>query len=248
MEKEVSFLIREKYPHLLKGRESADPRFRRDLRRLEAGEPLAYVIGNVPFLGCTIDLRHRTLIPRPETEYWTERTICEIGSRMAECLDLFCGSGCVGIAILKHCSRATMVFADLDPVAIRQTRINLRLNGIQSDRYRIVQSNIFAEIGGGFDIVVANPPYIPLTRRDKVAGSVTEFEPATAVFGGRDGLALVRKFISGLSKHLRSGGFARMEFDPPEKQVIAALVRSAGMTSGFEKDQYGKWRTVRLQS
>ncbi|MFH2109465.1 MAG: methyltransferase, partial [Patescibacteria group bacterium] len=145
MQKEIRWLLKEKYHwtevEILLNKRLMSPKEIRDLKRLEQGEPVAYVIGKTEFLGCTIDLSLKPLIPRPETEYWVNqvmkgknRVLPESGStRMVKALDLCCGSGCIGIALLKHLSNISVDFVDIDDNALKQTEINLKLNLIRDD-------------------------------------------------------------------------------------------------------------------
>ncbi|HRZ30558.1 MAG TPA: hypothetical protein P5274_02745, partial [Candidatus Paceibacterota bacterium] len=127
--KEITWLKRDKYGReevQLRGVQKLD--FENDLERLRQGEPIDYVIGWKDFLGCRIDLSYRSLIPREETELWVGEVIREIkdlevkppsGSKLqlggftskCTCLDLFAGSGCIGLAILKHCPNVEVTFA-----------------------------------------------------------------------------------------------------------------------------------------
>ena len=104
--KERAWLLRDKYQGMVA------PAFLADVKKLEQGEPLDYVIGWREFLGCRIGLSERPLIPRVETEFWTELVIKKIGQQPAKVLDIFAGSGCVGLAVLKHCPRAEVIFVD----------------------------------------------------------------------------------------------------------------------------------------
>ncbi|MCX6712336.1 MAG: hypothetical protein NT041_01440, partial [Candidatus Vogelbacteria bacterium] len=119
-QREIELLKREKYKGKLSeevGSRVTSSNFARDLARLEAGEPLDYVIGWREFLGCKIDLSAKPLIPREETEFWVEKAIKNTDdSRMYFVLDLFSGSGCIGLAVLKHIPNAKVTFGDLYPV------------------------------------------------------------------------------------------------------------------------------------
>ena len=129
-----AWLLRDKYA----GRETAD--FLADVKRLEEGEPLDYVIGWREFLGCRIDLSEWPLIPRVETEWWTESVIEKIGQQPAQVLDIFAGSGCIGLAILKHCPQAEVTFVDSEENCVRQIRKNLKINQLKAE---VFQSDIF---------------------------------------------------------------------------------------------------------
>jgi len=222
------------------------PALLKDAARLKAGEPTDYIIGWTPFLRCRIDLSQKPFIPRPETEYWTEQFLREAGSRNYESgiqiLDVFSGSGCVGIAAAKNLKRARVEFVDLNPKFVKQIKINLKLNKL---RGKIFQSDGLSQIKDEYDFILANPPYVPLKNKSKVSKEVLRYEPRAAVFGGPDGLRIIRKFIAGAKNHLRPSGEIWMEFDSKEKPAIAKLIRQAGYTKQeFHKDQYGRWRWV----
>lgn len=235
---EEAWLLEEKYAGV------RTPEFERDKERLKAGEPLSYVIGFVDFLGCHIDLSHRPLIPRPETEHWVSRTIDTLRARNTQrplrCLDLFTGSGCIGLAVLNHIPNAVVDFADSDPAAIEQVRTNLEKNGIASDRARVIQSDIFENIHGRYDYIFANPPYIAENNKDRVQESVGQWEPTRALWGGEDGLKHVRRFLGEAFQYLTPDGVLIMEFDDTQKEAIAEFcARKTPFDLRFFDDQYG---------
>lgn len=246
----IDWLLREKYPGFLAAPKKYLPQIHRDLKRLAQGEPLAYVIGWVNFLGCKIDLSSRPLIPRPETEYWTEKAIGEMKSRKGrvKCLDIFSGSGCIGIAVLKHIPGARVWLADDDPRCLQQIRKNLKLNGISAERYRIKLSNVLKNVKTSFDYILANPPYLPLSRKSKLSVAVRKYEKPHALFGGGDGLKYVRRLLKEAIGHLKADGELWLEFDSSQKEQISCLAQKYGYKScSLLKDQFGRCRWAILK-
>lgn len=256
MKKEIGCLLKEKY----KGIETAE--FKKDVSRLKNGEPLDYVIGFTEFLGCKIDLSKKPLIPRPETEFWVGEVIRQISNFFHDrekyekrVLDVFSGSGCVGISIMRHIKNANVIFAEKDKNCISQIKINcqinnrlIRTNKPMMKRFKIIQSDIFSDVRGNFDYIFANPPYIPETRRGKVQKSVLKYEPQKALFAGQDGLFYIKKFLKDAGKFLKEGGKIYMEFDRAQKNQINKLLKLYKYQKWeFHRDQYGKWRYLIVQ-
>lgn len=242
LQKEAGWLLHEKHH----GKRT--PRFLADLKRLKKGEPLAYVIGWLDFLGCRIDLSFRPLIPRPETEFWTEQVIqrLRLADRQCRILDLFAGSGCIGIALLKHLPRANVHFGEKDSRALRQIRKNLHMNHVPSSRAKIVHTDIFSRVSGSYDIIVANPPYIDTAKRTTVQKSVLAYEPKGALFANKRGLFFIEQLLAQGAKHLSKGGIMYIEFGHVQKRSVEKLARAYGWNPTFTKDQFGKWRSVTL--
>lgn len=272
-QKEIAWLLKEKYH----GTETAE--FRADVKRLKKGEPLAYVIGWVDFLGCRIDIaarlphergQARSLIPRPETEFWVEQAISQIrinypvstdrtihGSlkrrkkietqnSKKKILDLFAGSGCIGIALAKHFPDAMMDLGEKDPTLCEQIKKNLVFNHIAHSHTRVIETNVFSNIADTYDYIFANPPYIDPTKKETVQSSVLEYEPHEALFAGENGLALIKQLLVEAPEYLRQGGLLYVEFGEKQKGAIAALAKDNGWNIEFQKDQFKRWRVAKL--
>lgn len=259
MKKEIRWLLKEKYPHyqgsnLVVSNKKLPEQLKKDIKRLKGGEPLDYVIGFTNFLGCKIDLSRSPLIPRPDTEFWVEKAINGISNPSAHfvrsgqnlrILDIFAGSGCIGIALLKHIKNVKVDFAEKDRKLLAQIKINLKINSVEKHRYKIIQSDIFNKIKGSYDYILANPPYISEKRKNKIQKSVLQFEQKSALFGGKDGLFHIRKFLKEAKNHLNKNGNIYMEFDIIQKKEIEKIIKMFGYNKyQFFKDQYNKWRYV----
>jgi len=247
--REATWFLKEKY----QGKPTQTAK--QDLARLKAGEPVDYVIGFVEFAGCNIDLSLRPLIPRLETEHWTMRAIEGIKKYRSSptfhvgirCLDIFAGSGCIGIAMLKHIPSARVDFVEKEKRFLQQILLNLKNSKIPKKRFRILRSNIFSNVSRKYDYIFANPPYVAVSRKKSVQSSVLKHEPHTALFAGKDGLLYIRKFLKEARSHLNPAGKIYMEFDSLQKREVEKLLKKLGYKNWqFHKDQYGKWRFVTI--
>src|SRR3989338_2129305 len=131
-------------------------------------EPEAYVIGWQPFLGLKIYLDSHPLIPRPETEWWTERLLTHVGTSYVptlKFLDLCAGSGAIGCAALARLPNAQVYFGEIDPTHEVTILKNIRENHLDESRAHIRIGDLFQPFSDTrFDIIAANPPYVPPSR------------------------------------------------------------------------------------
>jgi release factor glutamine methyltransferase len=215
-------------------------------------EPIEYSKGYKKFLKIKIDLSKKPLIPRLETEYWVGEVIkklkIENSLKIVNCklkiLDLFCGSGCIGLAILRYVKNSKVVFADKEKNAIKQIKINLKINKLKG---KAIQSDVFKSLVGKYDCILANPPYVAYKKINQVQKSVLENEPHSALFGGEDGLFYINKFLKDAKKYLNINGIIFMEFSPEQKNKIVNLLKSFKYKNWkFHKDQFNRWRWVSI--
>ncbi len=236
----LHWLLKDKYgwdAQKIAGAQTFPSEIQKDIQRLEAGEPLQYVIGWVNFLGCRIDLSYKPLIPRPETEFWTEKFIASHKKMNAlEILDLCCGSGCIGIAVLRHLPNMQLDFADISARAIEQTTKNIDLNTIAKSQYRIFRSNLFEKISGRYDAILCNPPYVD---PDGEVSAELLYEPTESLFAQNHGLGLIEKIISEMENHLKPDGEMWLEFGKGQEKAVEEFCRKLGRNAHIEQDQYG---------
>lgn len=249
LQKQIRWLLRDKYG----GERSSE--FYADIKRLKAGEPLDYVIGWKEFLGCRIDLSKRPLIPREETEFWVGQMLhgSQVESGMTQVLDIFAGSGCVGVAVLKHWPNSHVTFIDSEEDCVEQIKFNLELNNIPKDRYAVIRADIFSPYPGyklpftDYDLIFANPPYVAAS--DTLPVSVKDHEPRKALYAGDDGLSIIKPFLEQAREYLSLNGKIYMEHDPRQKAAIAKILRRENYSNWkFHQDQFGKWRWVEIIS
>jgi release factor glutamine methyltransferase len=234
MEKDIEWLLNEKYG----GKKTAG--FLADVKRLENGEPLSYVIGYVPFLDTKIFLDSKPLIPRPETEFWVEKAIKEMENKPGslKVLDLCAGSGCVGVAVLKHVPGALVDFVEIDKSHFPTIKNNVGSNKIDSSRTKIIESDMFEKIEGVYDFILSNPPYID-PQIDRTENSVKRFEPHSALYGGDRGLTFIEKIIRNGPSFLTKDGEIWLEHEPEQKEQINQLATLEHLSCSSFPDQFG---------
>lgn len=200
-------------------------------------------------MNCKIDISKRVFEPRAETEFWVGKAVRQLKIENCklkiECLDIFSGTGCIGIAVLKNIKNVKVDFVDISKDAIDQIKTNLKLNKIPANRYKIHQSNLFEKVKNKkYDYIFANPPYIALNRINEVQKEVLEKDPHIALFAGREGMDIIKKFLPEAKKHLKPSGKIFMEFDPLQKGAIEKILKRLNLKYHFRKDQFLKYRTV----
>jgi release factor glutamine methyltransferase len=208
------------------------------------------------FLGCKIDASKGVFKPRPETEFWVKETIKDCKLQITDCklkeprfLDIFAGSGCIGIAILKNIKNSKVDFVDIDNDAIEQIKINLKLNKISPKRYKIYRSNMFEKLKNKkYNFIFANPPYVAKERLWQVQESVKRKEPKISWYGSREGLKYIKKFLKEAKLHLKEGGKIFLEIDPFQKKEVEKILKKERYSNfEFFKDQFKKIRWVRIE-
>ncbi|MGC9046917.1 MAG: HemK family protein methyltransferase [Minisyncoccia bacterium] len=215
-------------------------------------KPDAYKKGNIQFNNNFIDLSYHPLIPRVETEFWVQKAIQFLQKNKFDklplkCLDLFSGSGCIGISILKKLPNSFVVFSDKNSLCIKQIKLNLKLNYIQKNRFQVIKSDIFSNIKRKFNVIFANPPYIAEKFLERVQDSVLYWEPLDAILGGWDGTEIIKKFLIQARNHLEKNGIIFLEFDSEQKQIIKTFIQKNKYKKFyFLKDQFGNDRYVKI--
>jgi release factor glutamine methyltransferase len=199
------------------------------LRRRLAGEPVQYITGEAEFYGLPFRVRRDVLIPRPETEHLIEKAL-EIAARFQQprIVDIGTGSGAIAVALAHKLSDAQVTSIDISESALALARENAERNRV-ANGIRFLQGDLLAPVANEqFDIVVSNPPYVPITGRDTLDVEVRDHEPALALFGGDDGLDIYRRLIPAAQASLVPGGFIALEIGYGQSPAVQALLADAG--------------------
>ena len=196
----------------------------RELRRLvlrrQNGEPVQYITGTAPFRYLEYQVGPGVLIPRPETESLVSAVLNEITSSQISVIDLGAGSGWIAISLATERKGLKVTAVENSPEALIWLEKNV---SALAPKVRIIESDVNGACHGEtFDIVVANPPYIPAVQ--SLPAEVRK-EPSIALFGGNpDGTAIPAQFIAAATRLLKSGGFLALEHDQTQGAAIASLL------------------------
>ncbi|MFZ0393972.1 MAG: peptide chain release factor N(5)-glutamine methyltransferase [Terracidiphilus sp.] len=204
-------------------------RYMETLERRSLGEPIQYITGETEFYGLPFRVTRDVLIPRPETEHLVERAIALAGAlQQPRIVDVGTGSSAIAVALSRHLPKAQVTAIDLSPKALAIAMENAARNGV-GERIRFLKGDLLAPVAGeGFDLVVSNPPYVAESERGTLAVEVRDYEPAMALFAGKDGLDVYRRLIPAAHDALVPGGFLVMEIGCGQAKSVAALFADAG--------------------
>jgi release factor glutamine methyltransferase len=210
-------------------------------RRLEAGEPLPYLLGHWEFFGLDFIVTPAVLIPRPETELMVEQALSWLHAHFGtgdasacRAVDVGCGSGCVAIALVANFISLQVTAVDLSPQALEVAHRNVERHGL-AGRVTLVQADLLPPQPPTFDLICANLPYIPSAKLDDLP--VARWEPRAALDGGPDGLALIRRLLQQAAGRLverslapafgAGGGLLLLEIESSQGAAAALLARQA---------------------
>lgn len=188
--------------------------------------PLQYIIGEQEFMGLRFKVNSNVLIPRQDTETLVEQVLKVVKPGM-KVLDLCTGSGCVLISVLKNAPELTGMGSDISKTALLVAKENAKLHEVDAEW---VRSDLFDNITETFDVIMANPPYIPTGEILSLMPEVRDFEPENALDGGADGLDFYRKITEQVKDYLNPGGYVYMEIGYDQGEVVSELMRNAGFS------------------
>ncbi len=211
------------------------------LLRRAAHEPLAYILGEKAFLRNSFKVTPATLIPRPETELLAESAIkaaeLAAGGRVS-ILDIGTGSGAIILSLLDSLPAAKGVGVDIAAAALDVARENASRLGV-ADRVRWLRSDVYGALPAKakFDIIVANPPYIPSGDMAALPADVRR-EPRAALDGGADGLVFYRRIAGGAARWLAADGMLALEVGIRQAEAVRQLCRAAGFAATAVRRDY----------
>ncbi len=184
------------------------------VQRAMKHEPVQYIVGNAWFFGTEFQVNSSTMIPRSCTERLVEQVIthCQENAPSPRIADIGTGSGCIAVTLATHVPEAKITATDISPDALELAKVNASVQNVETQI-------TFLEGDGStplldldpFDVVCSNPPYIPDDEMSQLAPNVVDWEPTSALSGGKNGLYLISTIISNAPKILKPRGLLIIE-------------------------------------
>lgn len=203
--------------------------------KLKTGSPVQYIIGNVEFCNCVINVNEDVLIPRFETEFLVEKTIGYIKNKFSKkikIIDLGTGSGCIAIA-LKKALNADITALDISSKAIGLAKKNAQIN---KTIINFIEGDMTKKISGKYDCIISNPPYIPIDGF--IEEKVNKYEPHLALYALDEGLYFYKKILSYAKDILNDEFLIALEIGDNQKEKLEKyiLTNFSNWNYKFEKD------------
>jgi len=209
----------------------------RDLvKRRGEGEPLQHLLGTVEFCGLTFLCDKRAMVPRSETEELVELIESRIENRKSKIEDVGTGSGVIALSLAMKFPEAEILGIDISDDALALAQENAaRLKLV--DRVRFLKSNLFENVDGTFDLVVANLPYISTQDHHTLSREVLH-DPAVALFASARGDELVRELIAQAPSQLRPGGMLALEIGIGQGDALFSALAEKNYRDIYSKTDY----------
>jgi release factor glutamine methyltransferase len=213
--------------------EPAEPnrtKFRELIRQRVEGCPVAYLVGRKEFFSLQFEVNRAVLIPRPDSECVVDECLrLAKALREPRVLDIGTGSGNLAIAVARHHKTAQVTAVEISPEALAVAQRNSATHGV-ADRVRFLQGDLFEPLSpeDRFDFVLSNPPYIPHDDIAKLEPGVRDYEPHTALNGGKDGFAVFDRLVLEAPRFLHPGGCLIVEIGAPQEQHARQRIETHG--------------------
>ncbi|MGC1180729.1 MAG: peptide chain release factor N(5)-glutamine methyltransferase [Methyloceanibacter sp.] len=223
----------------------AAARFGSFVERRLGGEPVSRIVGCREFYGRPFRIDANTLDPRADTETLIEAALAVVGRKglresAVKLLDLGTGSGCILVTLLAELPKASGLGVDVSVPALALAKTNARRLGVGAWA-SFVAGNWLEAIGGAFDLVVANPPYLVAADIAGLPREVRAHDPWVALDGGADGLAAYRRIALRTREALRPGGSILLETGADQAEAVLRLLGEAGLKV---EDGHCVWRDL----
>lgn len=191
------------------------------MAQLEDHRSPQYITGKAYFRDLELAVDERVLIPRPETEELVDLVLRENSKADLRVLDIGTGSGAIAISLKSARPDWQVTASDISQGALQLAEENSKLNQVSLD---FVESDVFGQITGTFDVIISNPPYIAYGDKDEVGMNVLASEPHLALFADEDGFAIYRQIIEGAGEHLSENGKLYFEIGYKQGDGLRALL------------------------
>lgn len=210
------------------------------IKRRQAHEPIAYIIGHKEFYSLDLIVTPNTLIPRPETECLVDFVLSTRHQAKQEVLDLGTGSGAIACAIAQERQAWHVLATDRDPQSLEIAKQNAKR--LKLDNINFICTDWFTDIHHSFDIILSNPPYIDPDEIDLCSPEIA-FEPSHALFSEAAGLGEIRTIVDGAMPYLKQDGLLVIEHGFKQAQDVCLMMQKAGFTRvGSHLDLSGELR------
>lgn len=197
--------------------------------RVSTRRPIQQIIGQANFCSFHFFVNASTLIPRPETEILVEEALkIAKENNLTKVLDIGTGSGCIPISMVLKDKNITAHAVDISKDALETAKRNALLHNVY-EKIKFYQSDVFDEVEEKFDIIISNPPYIPLKDKDTLQIEVKDYDPPSALFtNDDDGIEFYEEIISNAKAFLLPNGYLIFELGKGQHEKVSALLKMYG--------------------
>ena len=211
-------------------------RFKNNIQNFLEGMPIQYINNKAYFMGLEFYVDENVLIPRCDTEILVEEIIKIVNKdSLLKILDLCTGSGAIAISLKKYLNNIEIMASDISDKAIMVAKKNASIIGVD---VKFIESDLFNNINGKFDLIVSNPPYIKKSVIPSLDKQVRN-EPILALDGGKDGLDFYRKISYDAKRFLNNNGYLCFEIGYDQRKEVEDILLQNGYINIYSKKDYG---------